>query len=157
MARQSPLRLSQYWNTHDKVVNIAPRMSNTLQNNERKEIIRLRRYAIAFAGRLFIFSTEERKEKMISDEESILLCAIRYACGRQTYMPGIVIGYITPKLKEISTYALHIIDSDLTSSRSRSGGMGDEKIDKTGWIRFHDAVRSELISRGEMPVNLSRG
>lgn len=86
---------------------------------------------------------------MISDEEHILLCAIRYACGRQTYIPSIVIGYVTPKLKEISVDALHIIDSDLTSSRSFSGGMGDDKIDKPKWIKFHESVRGELISRKE--------
>lgn len=100
---------------------------------------------------------EDRETKMISYEESIQLCAIRYSCGRQTYMPGIVIEYITPKLKEISVNALHIIDDDLTSCRSFSGGMGDDVIDKPKWVKFHDAVRDELTSRGETPADLNRG
>ena len=29
-----------------------------------------------------------------NDLETILICAVRYACGRQTYMPGMVQDYI---------------------------------------------------------------
>ena len=86
---------------------------------------------------------------MVNDEEIILLCAIRYACGRQTYVPKIVISYITPKIKDLSNQALHVIDSDLSYSRSISGGMGNDQIDRPGWIVFHDAVREELAARRE--------
>ena len=34
--------------------------------------------------------------------ETILLCAVRYAIGRQTYMPSMVIDYITPLLSHLS-------------------------------------------------------
>lgn len=93
---------------------------------------------------------------MISDEETIFLCAIRYACGRETYVPEIVIRYVAPKLKELSTNALHVIDRDLTDSRSYSGGMGDDRIDRPGWIRFHDTVREELVLREEKVEKLYR-
>ena len=85
---------------------------------------------------------------MITDEETVLLCAIRYSCGRRTYVPGIVIRYAEPKLNEISTNALVIIDRDLSKSRSLSNGMGDDLIDRPLWIEFHNKVRKELTNRG---------
>lgn len=100
---------------------------------------------------------EERDIKMLSDEENILLCAIRYACGRQTYIPSVVIGYITPKIKGLGDNALHIIDRDLVKRRSYSGGMGNDKIDRPDWIKFHDAVRDELKARGETVEELNQG
>ena len=33
---------------------------------------------------------------------TILNCAVRYAIGRQTYMPGLVIDFITPLLPHLS-------------------------------------------------------
>lgn len=91
---------------------------------------------------------------MINDEELILVCAVRYACGRQSYMPDIVIGYMTPKIKDLSINVLHIMDRDLTDCRSYSGGMGDDRVDRPGWIRFHDAIREEILLRGEKVENL---
>jgi hypothetical protein len=78
---------------------------------------------------------------------TILNCAVRYACGRQSYMPSLVIGYITPLLPLLSDKTLWCFDQDLTEAKY-DGGYGDPKIDEPGWKRFHEAVRQERKNRG---------
>lgn len=38
----------------------------------------------------------------------ICVCAVRYACGRQTYMPSIVKRFVHDNLKEIETSSLKV-------------------------------------------------
>lgn len=75
----------------------------------------------------------------------ILNCAVRYCLGRQTYMPGMVIGYITPLLPRLTTRTLGVMKRDIESA----GYYGDEKIDKPGWIRFLGNVTAELDRRDQ--------
>ena len=62
----------------------------------------------------------------------ILNCAARYALGRRSYMPGLVVDFITPLLPHASNH----------------GGYGDPDIDEPVWMRFHEAVRAEETHRG---------
>ena len=78
---------------------------------------------------------------------TILNCAVRYACGRHTYMPSLVIDYITPLIPMLSDKTLWCFDQDLTEAKY-TGGYGDPKIDEPGWKRFHEAVRAERKNRG---------
>lgn len=78
----------------------------------------------------------------------ILNCAVRYAVGRQTYMPGLVIDFITPLIPYLDNRTLWCFDQDLTEQKYL-GGYGDPKIDEPGWLRFHDAVRAERSKRGQ--------
>lgn len=78
---------------------------------------------------------------------TILNCAVRYAMGRQTYMPSLVTDFITPLLPHVSDHALYIFDQDVTDQRY-FGGYGDPKIDEPVWMRFHEAVRTEKTRRG---------
>lgn len=78
---------------------------------------------------------------------TVLNCAVRYAMGRQTYMPGLVIGFITPLLPHLSDKALWCFDQDITEQRY-FGGYGDPEIDEPDWMRFHESVREERTKRG---------
>lgn len=78
----------------------------------------------------------------------MLNCAVRYACGRQSYMPGAVRRYITPLLPYLSSKALWCFDQDISEAR-HFGNCGDPRIDLPGWIDFHERVREERIKRGE--------
>lgn len=80
----------------------------------------------------------------------ILNCAVRYAIGRQTYMPGLVIDYIRPLLPHIDDRTLYILDQDITEQRYM-GGYGDEQIDEPLWMRFHLDVVAEETRRGIEP------
>ncbi len=85
----------------------------------------------------------------LSDDDfgCCLNCAVRYSIGRQSYMPSLVIGFITPLLPYLSDKALWCFDQDITERRYE-GGYGDPRIDEPHWLRFHEAVREERTKRG---------
>ena len=76
---------------------------------------------------------------------AILNCAIRYCIGRQTYMPALVIDYITPLLPYVNMKTLLCFKRDLSDVTY----FGDEEIDKPMWMRFKANVEYELQKRGE--------
>lgn len=72
-----------------------------------------------------------------ADFGAILVCAVRYALGRQSCMPRVVIGYITPLIPELSDQTLCCLERDVRNPTIYGdGGYGDKKIDEPGWIRF---------------------
>ena len=81
--------------------------------------------------------------------ETILLCAVRYAIGRKTYMPSMVIDYITPLLSHLSDSTLRLIANEITEHEAYEGALGDEKIDKPYWIDFLQKIRLEIGDRHE--------
>ena len=83
------------------------------------------------------------------DFETILLCAVRYAIGRQTYIPSLVIDYITPLLPYLSEDVLKLIANEITEHDTYEGGLGDEKIDRPYWIDFLRKIRLEIGGRNE--------
>jgi hypothetical protein len=78
--------------------------------------------------------------------EMILVCAVRYACGRQTYMPSVVIHYITPLIPYLSDKALNVIHKDLQEAE-RVDMLGDPLIDAPKWRELHEKVKSERKRR----------
>ena len=82
------------------------------------------------------------------DFETILLCAVRYAIGRQTYIPSLVIDYITPLLPYLSYWILGLMAAE-TIDHNYEGGLGDEKIDKPYWLDFLRKIRLEMGGRNE--------
>ena len=84
------------------------------------------------------------------DFGAVLNCAVRYAVGRQTYMPHLVIGFITPLVPHLNNKTLWCFDQDLTNARWE-GGYGDPRIDAPAWLQFHGLVRAERVKRGEKP------
>lgn len=77
----------------------------------------------------------------------ILTCAVRYALGRQTYMPGLVVDFIRPLLPYISDKTLYVFDQDITDQKYM-GGYGDKSIDEPIWMKFHQDVIAEEGRRG---------
>lgn len=82
------------------------------------------------------------------DFETILLCAVRYAIGRQTYMPSLVIDYITPILPYLSYWILGLMAAEIID-HNYEGGLGDEKIDRPYWEKFLRKIRLEIGDRNE--------
>ena len=81
--------------------------------------------------------------------ETILLCAVRYAIGRKSYIPSLVIDYITPLLPYLSNNTLRLIANEITEYEAYEGGLGDEKIDKPYWIDFLQMIEIEMEGRNE--------
>lgn len=94
----------------------------------------------------------KRQSPKITPEDpdfgTVLNCAVRYAIGRETYMPGLVIGYITPLLPYLDDKTLWCFDLDITEQKYL-GGYGDPRIDEPKWMKFHAAVREERTRRGQ--------
>ena len=87
--------------------------------------------------------------EMDEDFETILLCAERYACGRQSYMPSIVVGYITAKIPVLSDAMLALLVKDMEFAE-RTGGFGDEYIDKPLWMQLWANLRAEIDKRKDV-------
>lgn len=85
----------------------------------------------------------------ISDDNFglILNCAVRYAIGRQSYAPGVVIDFIRPLLPYVNERTLYVFDQDITEKKYM-GGYGDKRIDEPLWMKFHRDVISEEEKRG---------
>lgn len=81
--------------------------------------------------------------------ETILLCAVRYAIGRKSYMPSMVIDYITPLLPYLSEDVLKLIANEITEHDTYEGSLGDEMIDLPYWIEFLRKIRLEIGGRHE--------
>ena len=84
------------------------------------------------------------------DFETILVCAVRYAIGRQTYIPSLVIDYITPLLPSLSEDVLKLIANEIVQHYTYEGGLGDEKIDRPYWEQFLRKIRLEIGDRNEL-------
>ena len=84
--------------------------------------------------------------------ETILLCAVRYAIGRRTYIPSRVIDYITPLLPYLSDNTLKLIANEIVQyDTCIEGGLGDEKIDKPYWLAFYGKILAERMKQnGEL-------
>ena len=83
-----------------------------------------------------------------TDFESILVCAVRYAIGRKSYMPSMVIDYITPLLPYLSYWILGLMAAEIID-HNYEGGLGDEKIDRPYWLEFLRKIRLEMGGRNE--------
>lgn len=78
--------------------------------------------------------------------ESILICAERYACGRRTYMPGIVVGYIKPLIPMLSDKTLDVIYNDISSAVAHDG-LVDPTIGAPLWVDLYNTIGEELRRR----------
>lgn len=74
---------------------------------------------------------------------TVLICAVRYCIGRQTYMPSLVIGFITPLLPNIEEWALRVMRSDI----AMADYLGDKAIDEPLWLTFWQNIEKEIKRR----------
>ena len=83
-----------------------------------------------------------------NDEDfgSVLVCAVRYALGRRTYMPSIVAGFVAEVAGELSGNVLTVMRNDICTARDHNR-LGDAEIDAPVWL--------ELLS--ELDFHLSGG
>ena len=80
------------------------------------------------------------------DFGAILNCAVRYALGRRSYMPKLVIDFITPLLSLINSKTLWCFEKDIEIAKNNHN-LGDDEIDKPEWIQFLNNIKSERKRR----------
>lgn len=89
---------------------------------------------------------KEKFDYADDDFGAVINCAVRYACGRRTYMPHIVAGYILPIVSKLNSRTLAVLDKDLDDIHKLSG-FGDPTIDEPIWVKLHEEVKAELGRR----------
>lgn len=110
------------------------------------------------------------KRKPKQDPQSIIRCGdadnaklaymamFRYAFGRMTYMPSVVIDIIKANSDTITTQTLELLDRDLTDEAKRYERVYKEKFtsnygmecDRRIWLAFHGWVKDEIEKRNSM-------
>lgn len=92
---------------------------------------------------------------------SSLICSVRYCLGRRTYMPSIIISYISKYINQISVQTLSIMKRDIIEhgqtyykNESEKDDRGlyvacyGDKCDYVDWMRFLELIEKELEKRG---------
>ena len=92
------------------------------------------------------------KDKIIietgnDDFGAVLNCAVRYACGRATYMPDLVCKFITPLLPKLNDNTLKVFENDLEDYRGLCQVGICELYNADVWDKFYKAVQEELSKR----------
>ena len=80
------------------------------------------------------------------DFGTICNCAVRYAVGRRTYMPSLVIDFITPHLSELTDKTLWCFQRDLYQRLDEGFDFGDE-FDLQNWMSFLEDIDKEIEKR----------
>ena len=114
-----------------------------------------------------------RKPKI--DPQSVIYCGnaddaylaymamFRYAFGRMTYMPGVVIGIIKRNRENIPDRALNLINTELAEEADRyeriykdhpetsdmCGSNYGMECDRKNWLAFHEWVKEQIRKRKE--------
>lgn len=104
------------------------------------------------------------KTSEIYDEDlgTIAICAVRYAIGRETYMPSIVQAFVRrhPEIVDENVRAVMLRDINeadrITEHTLPSGktmildGLGSTTIDRPGWLKFRTWLEGlDIDGKGE--------
>lgn len=84
------------------------------------------------------------------DAETLMICSVRYALGRMTYMPSMVQDIIAGKIHQLSENCLKV----LIDSIETHGGLGQhnpaaygDPYDYRNWMNFLSKIKGEFESR----------
>ena len=81
---------------------------------------------------------------MITPDESILICAVRYALGRMSYIVKDVCDYVTFKRKSLSNECINIIIRDIEEELERYHGAGYKlgmECDERQWVKLLEILK----------------
>lgn len=82
------------------------------------------------------------------DFGTVCVCALRYAMGRETYMPSLVRDFVRPLLPKICNKSLAVMIQDCGFQR-KTNTYGNETIDKPGWLKWEQELIMEQKRRNE--------
>ena len=88
---------------------------------------------------------------------AIVICAVRYAIGRKTYMPGLVQDFIMRHPEILTEHERQVIIMDIeeadeirtyTTVNGRTitvDMLGDTKIDRPGWLKLKEWLKGVKV------------
>ena len=77
-------------------------------------------------------------------EEMILICAVRYALGRMSYIVGVVAEYVAVKQSGLSKECINIIIRDIEEELKRYHDAGQTlgmECDERTWVRLLERLK----------------
>ena len=80
----------------------------------------------------------------MTPDEQILICAVRYALGRRSYIVGIVCDYVKAKINSLSKNCINIIIRDINEEFERYHDLGytlGDDCDERDWIKLLEALK----------------
>ena len=89
---------------------------------------------------------------MISPDEHILISAVRYALGRQSYIVGDTAKYVALKQKTLSKECIDIIIRDIEEEMERYHSVGQTlgmECDERTWKNLLNQLKSEKEKNGK--------
>ena len=89
------------------------------------------------------------------DAKLAYMAMFRYAFGRMTYMPTVVIGIIKANAEHLTMSTLELLDRDLAEEAERYERAWKGKptsnygmdCDRKAWLAFHEWVKDEIEKR----------
>jgi hypothetical protein len=96
------------------------------------------------------------RERVVDGAElqTLLVCSVRYALGRMSYMPGLI-QEIARRYSSVLFPSTLLQFADDIDSADKVGRLGDPKIDAPGWRTFAKWCRDEA-ARAEMKLRAGR-
>lgn len=82
----------------------------------------------------------------MTHEEQILICAVRYALGRMSYIVNVVAEYVALKQPELSKECIKIIILDIEEELKRYHDVGQTlgmECDERTWLRLLETLKRE--------------
>lgn len=82
----------------------------------------------------------------MSHEEQILICAVRYALWRMSYIVDVVAEYVALKQPELSKECINIIILDIEEELKRYHDVGQTlgmECDERTWLRLLETLKRE--------------
>ena len=77
------------------------------------------------------------------DFELMMICALRYAIGRYTYMPKVTIDYIRYLIPQLSTNTLYVMKRDITEEVERYKRIEMELYFADEWQKLAEDINTE--------------
>lgn len=79
---------------------------------------------------------------MMTDHEQIMICALRYALGRRTYIVGDTVRYIKEYIPNMTQHCKNVMINDIKNQKLF--GYGDE-WDEDDWMSLLEELEEEKI------------
>lgn len=77
------------------------------------------------------------------DFELMLISALRYAIGRESYMPGVTIDYIRYLIPQLSANTLYVMQRDIRETIVMYGRTKRKLYMEVEWIGLESELRKE--------------
>ena len=77
------------------------------------------------------------------DFELMLISALRYAIGRESYMPSVTINYIHYLIPQLSANTLYVMQRDIRETITNYGRIKSKLYMEVEWIGLEAELRKE--------------